>query len=483
MLTLKSTDGTATWDGHVLTLAFSGFLSGQVKRKKIVAYPRAEFSWLELAPARGLTSAYLLIHRPGVELRAKLGPQKRLDTFVVPFGKDEAVTQFVAAVNGGVHHGAPSAPVTMPVAPATTPGWAESESRGGNEPEPADMPPSRAVPALGRSGFGTQRVAAAVEPPARQIDSWQVAEENAAAWMRYWGHSDAACTPAGADGGIDVRARTAVAQVKFEAAQVGAPAVQRLVGARGLDHSLTLYFFSGAGFARPAVDYAEMMGIALFKYDLLGRMTPVSSAASTAIARAAESVRLSEERESVRLSAERESVRLSAERLRALPAVRAWLATTPPAQPDPPGWFGRNWSLLLALWFLLGGLWNGVGYLRGAAPEDIDWRAPLILLLVGCALVLLWRHLGRKRRAREVGAASVAPVVWPARPMPASVLAAVLGSPGVAGALRARNRIQAIKHYRTANPGFGLVESKRLIDAVSADSRFAADDRSASQDG
>jgi hypothetical protein len=261
------------------------------------------------------------------------------------------------------------------------------------------MPPDRGVPPLAGSGYATRRAVAAVELPARQLDSWQVAEENAAAWMRYWGHSDAACTAAGADGGIDVRARTAVAQVKFEAAQVGAPAVQRLVGARGRDHSFTLYFFSGAGFARPAVDYAEMMGIALFKYDLLGRMTPVSSAANAAIARAPESVRLSEEP------------------LQALPAVRAWLATTPPAQTDRSGWFGR------------------------------------------------------KRRAREVEAASAEPSSGETGPMPASVLAAVLGSPGVAGALRAGNRIQAIKHYRTANPGFGLRESKRLIDAVSADSR------------
>jgi hypothetical protein len=304
----------------------------------------------------------------------------------------------------------------------------------------------------------------AVEPPARQIDSWRVAEENAAAWMRYWGHSDASCTPAGADGGIDVRARTAVAQVKFEAAQVGAPAVQRLVGARGVNQSLALYFFSGAGFARPAVEYAEMMGIALFKYDLLGRMTPVSSAASAAVARAADSVRLSEAR------------------LRALPEVRAWLATAQPAQTDPPGWFGRNWSLLLALWFLLQGLQNGVGYLGGSAPDYIDWYDPVISVLVGCAFVLLWRHLRRKRRAREVEAASAAPGTSPSAPIPAAVLSAVLGAPGVAAALRAGNKIQAIKHYRTANPGFGLSESKRLIDAVSADSRFAADGRSRPED-
>jgi hypothetical protein len=134
MLTLKSADGTATWDGHVLTLAFSGFLSGPVKSKKIVAYARAEFSRLELVPARGLTTAYLLIRRPGVDLPAKLKPKNHLDAFVVPVGKDEAVTQFVAAVNGGVHHEAPSAPVTMPADPAATPGAAESESRCRDEP-------------------------------------------------------------------------------------------------------------------------------------------------------------------------------------------------------------------------------------------------------------------------------------------------------------------------------------------------------------
>jgi hypothetical protein len=36
-----------------------------------------------------------------------------------------------------------------------------------------------------------------------------------------------------------------------------------------------------------------------------------------------------------------ESVRLSEEHLWALPAG-SWLATMPPAQTDPPAWFGRN---------------------------------------------------------------------------------------------------------------------------------------------
>lgn len=40
-----------------------------------------------------------------------------------------------------------------------------------------------------------------------------------------------------------------------------------------------LLFFSGAGYAAPAVTYADSMDVALFKYDLLGRMNPVNSAA------------------------------------------------------------------------------------------------------------------------------------------------------------------------------------------------------------
>jgi hypothetical protein len=116
-------------------------------------------------------------------------------------------------------------------------------------------------------------------PPDRQIDSWLVAEENAAQWMRYWGHIDAACTSGGSDGGVDVRSSTSLAQVKFEAVQVGSPAVQRLVGARGRQHHLALFFFSGAGYARPAIDYGDGMDVALFKYDLIGHQMAVNQTA------------------------------------------------------------------------------------------------------------------------------------------------------------------------------------------------------------
>ncbi|MER6937076.1 restriction endonuclease [Nocardioides sp. NPDC127514] len=120
---------------------------------------------------------------------------------------------------------------------------------------------------------------APMTPSSRQIDSWQTAEANAAEWMRFWGYGDAEVTGGGADGGVDVRARRAIAQVKWEASQVGSPAVQRLVGARGLSHDLDLLFFSGAGFSAKAIAYANEVGVALFKYDLVGSMTPCNFAA------------------------------------------------------------------------------------------------------------------------------------------------------------------------------------------------------------
>lgn len=120
------------------------------------------------------------------------------------------------------------------------------------------------------------------QPAVTQIDSWQAAEHNAAAWMRHWGHPDARVTGGSADGGIDVGSNTALGQVKFEAAQVGAPAVQRLVGARGWDSHKQLFFFSGAGYSPQAVAYADSMGIALLKYDLAGRMTPANDTAAWA---------------------------------------------------------------------------------------------------------------------------------------------------------------------------------------------------------
>ena len=111
------------------------------------------------------------------------------------------------------------------------------------------------------------------------ISTWQAAEENALTWMRENGFGDARATGRGADGGIDVRSKGGLAQVKFEARLVGRPALQRLVGARG-NGDQELLFFTGAGYAATALEYADELGVALFTYDLVGAVSPANGAAS-----------------------------------------------------------------------------------------------------------------------------------------------------------------------------------------------------------
>lgn len=116
-------------------------------------------------------------------------------------------------------------------------------------------------------------------PERRQISSWQVAELNARDWMRSWGFRDAELTTSGSDAGLDIRARGAVAQVKYEARDVGRPYLQLLVGARGLDVTSKMLFFTGARYTEQARRYADEMSIALFHYQLDGLMEPANKLA------------------------------------------------------------------------------------------------------------------------------------------------------------------------------------------------------------
>lgn len=111
------------------------------------------------------------------------------------------------------------------------------------------------------------------------ITTWQEAEENAAAAMRSWGIRDAKTTGGSTDGGIDITSLTHIAQVKYEAAQVGRPVLQQLHGARGSARDKGMVFFTGAGYSAPAVEFANEHGIALFVYDQQGSMTPANAAA------------------------------------------------------------------------------------------------------------------------------------------------------------------------------------------------------------
>ncbi|SIS11467.1 restriction endonuclease [Williamsia sterculiae] len=112
------------------------------------------------------------------------------------------------------------------------------------------------------------------------ITSAHQAELNAAAKMREWGFIDATATTGGSDGGIDVRSRKALAQVKWRGGVAGRPDLQLLVGARGTDTDKQLMFFAASGYSKQAVEYAKSMGIALYTYDPTGAVQAVSGSAT-----------------------------------------------------------------------------------------------------------------------------------------------------------------------------------------------------------
>ncbi|MFF7975795.1 restriction endonuclease [Streptomyces sp. NPDC007905] len=118
--------------------------------------------------------------------------------------------------------------------------------------------------------------AAAVHRPAeRLIRDARDAELAAVDWMRYLGFTDAAATPVGADGGIDVLAERAVAQVKKEGSRTTRPTVQQLHGVATAKQRAAL-FFSMAGYTPPAITWATQQDVALFQYDLQGTPQPIN---------------------------------------------------------------------------------------------------------------------------------------------------------------------------------------------------------------
>ncbi|MBB0998291.1 restriction endonuclease [Dietzia maris] len=109
------------------------------------------------------------------------------------------------------------------------------------------------------------------------------AEKNATQLMRQWGFADAVAGTGGADGGVDVRSKRALAQVKWKGGVVGRPDVQRLVGARGTG-SEALIFFSASGYSAQAIEYADQVGVALFTYDPTGTPEAVNRSAKQVMA-------------------------------------------------------------------------------------------------------------------------------------------------------------------------------------------------------
>ncbi|MGZ9829505.1 restriction endonuclease [Tsukamurella ocularis] len=144
------------------------------------------------------------------------------------------------------------------------------------------------------------------------------AEQNAARRMREeLGFPDARVTQATNDGGIDVQASRAVAQVKWESNQSGRPVLQNLFGARGNALHKKLLFFNSGGYSRAAIEYADAVDMALFKFDPLGELEPMNRVAERLI----KDVREEKERKA-REAREREREARERERSEQLRAAR-----------------------------------------------------------------------------------------------------------------------------------------------------------------
>ncbi|WP_051835599.1 restriction endonuclease [Streptomyces sp. NRRL S-481] len=120
---------------------------------------------------------------------------------------------------------------------------------------------------------------------ARVIRTWQDAEFAAVDHMRGLGFTDAEVTDVGADGGIDVIARDAVAQVKHHSQPIGVGPVRELRGVA--DAHQHLLFYASGGYTAAARQFADSRGIALFSLQELGHITPLNEAADRLSARPA----------------------------------------------------------------------------------------------------------------------------------------------------------------------------------------------------
>ncbi len=119
----------------------------------------------------------------------------------------------------------------------------------------------------------------------RLIEDWSMAERVMAECMRKLGFPDAAVTAGGADGGIDIAASAAAAQVKYQTAKVGRPQVQQLRGAAG-DRLPVFFALTSAGYSSSAREWAGANGVALFTYDFAGDLTASSRLAVELLERA-----------------------------------------------------------------------------------------------------------------------------------------------------------------------------------------------------
>jgi hypothetical protein len=145
-----------------------------------------------------------------------------------------------------------------------------------NESIAPQLPPTGAItlPAA-----HLEPIASSDRPHARMIRSPLEAEEVAAEWLSWFGFVDIKATGAGADGGVDVRGKSLVAQVKMHMVPIGRPDLQRLYGAAQAENAVSA-FFSLTDYTRDAKAWADQVGMALFRFSPAGEAEPTNEYAS-----------------------------------------------------------------------------------------------------------------------------------------------------------------------------------------------------------
>lgn len=122
-------------------------------------------------------------------------------------------------------------------------------------------------------------------PSPRLIRSPEDAEVAAAEWTRWLGFPDAHVTGRGADGGVDIRGKSVVGQVKAHMGRISRPDLQRLYGVAQAEKRLPL-FFSLMSYTEQSIRWADSVGMALFRFNHAGEVEPVNKSARTMFERA-----------------------------------------------------------------------------------------------------------------------------------------------------------------------------------------------------
>lgn len=148
-------------------------------------------------------------------------------------------------------------------------------------------PRARCRPLICEASEVAHRVATVTWTPGTRLSGWQDAEALALWHFReHLGYPDARQSPPGPDGGVDVLASLALAQVKYEKRAVGRPRLQQLSGARGERAEAQLVFYSASGYTKPALAYARRHDVALFRFDEHGEIHVSNDAAMLMLATA-----------------------------------------------------------------------------------------------------------------------------------------------------------------------------------------------------